>query len=86
VHPLRLGGRTVGLLELWPAEGRHADDLDAGWLGEILPWLALAVENVRRSDAVDRLARWVEEELDESRIELALDLDEELPESLSASR
>jgi hypothetical protein len=86
VHPLRVGGRTVGLLELWFATGRHAEGLDADWLGEILPWLALAVENLRRSDAVDRLARWVEEELDESRIELALDLDEELPESLSASR
>lgn len=84
IHPLRVAGRTVGLLELWPAEGQRAGSLDADWLGEILPWLALAVENTRRSDAVDRLTRWVEEELHESRIEL--DPDEALPESLLASR
>jgi hypothetical protein len=73
-HALEASGRDVGRLELWgPGEGDTAGEDDAS-LRELLPWIGVALDNVRSELAIRGVAQWLEGELaDWDRLERRLE-------------
>jgi len=60
-HLLRTANRTVGRIELWYVDGAGESE----HLDEILPWIALALDNARTFEALSRQTRRLEEEKSE---------------------
>ena len=65
-HAFRTGDRIVGRLDLW--EPQASDDASTRrLLQELLPWIALALDNARSFEALSRQTRRLEEEIAERR-------------------
>ena len=62
-HALEAAGRTVGRLELWVREVEGPGPEDDAALRELLPWIGVALDNVRSELAIRGVAQWLEGEL-----------------------
>lgn len=61
-RPLGVSGRRVGHLELWTSDALALRAEDEDFLGELLPWLALALDAARADRQLLELRRLLEED------------------------